>query len=91
MAANAASCLLWDSYNHFMPPNTQSCAASNNFYTTSYGEFMDALPPTCNHPGGINMCFADGSVRWIKNSVQYQVWWALGTRNGNEAISSDSY
>ncbi len=91
MAANAASCLMWDSYNHFMPPNTQSCAASNNFYTTSYGEFMDAIPPTCNHPGGINICFADGSVRFLKNSVQYQVWWALGTRNGSEAISSDSY
>jgi len=91
MAANAASCLMWDAYNHYMPPNTQSCAASNNFYTTAYGEFMDAIPPTCNHPQGINICFADGSVRFLKNSVQYQVWWALGTRNGNEALSSDSY
>jgi prepilin-type N-terminal cleavage/methylation domain-containing protein/prepilin-type processing-associated H-X9-DG protein len=91
MAANAASCLMWDAYNHYMPPNTQACSAQNNFYTTSYGEFMDAMPPTCNHPGGINICFADGSVRWIKNSIQYQVWWALGTRNGNEAISSDAY
>jgi prepilin-type N-terminal cleavage/methylation domain-containing protein/prepilin-type processing-associated H-X9-DG protein len=91
MAANAASCLMWDAYNHFMPPNTWSCAASNNFYATSYGEFMDAIPPSCYHPGGINVCFADGSVRFIKNSVQYQVWWALGTRNGNEAISSDAY
>ena len=91
MASNAASCLLWNSYNHFMPPNTQSCAASNNFYTTSYGEFMDALPPTCNHPGGINIGFADGSVRYVKNNVSYQVWWALGTRNGGESISSDAY
>ena len=91
MASNAASCLLWNSYNHFMPPNTQSCAASNNFYTTSYGEFMDALPPSCNHPGGINIGFADGSVRYVKNNVSYQVWWALGTRNGGESISSDAY
>ena len=91
MASNAASCLLWDAYNHFMPPNTQSCAASNNFYTTSYGEFMDALPPSCNHPGGINIGFADGSVRFVKNNVSYQVWWALGTRNGGESISADAY
>jgi prepilin-type N-terminal cleavage/methylation domain-containing protein/prepilin-type processing-associated H-X9-DG protein len=91
MASNAASCLMWDAYNHFMPPNYQSCAASNNFYNTSYGEFMDALPPSCNHPGGINIGFADGSVRWVKSSIQYQVWWALGSRNGNEAISSDAY
>jgi len=91
MASNAASCLLWDSYNHFMPPNTQSCAASNNFYSTGYGEFMDALPPSCNHPGGINLGFADGSVRFVKNNVSYQIWWALGTRNGGESISSDAY
>ena len=91
MAGNAGSSLMWDAYNHFMPPNSQSCAASNNFYSTPYGEFMDAIPPSCNHPGGINICFADGSVRWVKNSVQYQIWWALGTRNGGEALSSDSY
>ncbi len=91
LAGNAGNSLMWDAYNHFTPPNSQNCSASNNFYTTPYGEFMDAIPPSCNHPGGINICFADGSVRWVKNSVQYQIWWALGTRNGSEAISSDSY
>jgi prepilin-type N-terminal cleavage/methylation domain-containing protein/prepilin-type processing-associated H-X9-DG protein len=91
MASNAASCLLWNAYNHYMPPNTQSCAAANNRFLTPYGEFMDALPPSCNHPGGINIGFADGSVRFLKNSVAYQIWWALGTRNGNESISSDAY
>lgn len=91
LASNAASCLMWSAYNHFMPPNTTSCAASNNFYTTSYGEFMDAIPPSSNHPGGVNMCFADGHVQFIKNSIQYQTWWALGSRNGNEAISSTAY
>lgn len=91
MASNAFNSLMWSAYNHFMPPNTQSCAANNNFYTTPYGEFMDALPPSCNHPGGINIGFADGSVRFVKNNVSYQVWWALGTRNGGESISSDSY
>ncbi len=91
LAANAASCLKWDAYNHFVPPNKQGCAASNNLYSTSYGEFMDAIPPSSNHPGGINICFADGHVQWIKESIQYQVWWNLGTRNGGEAISSDSY
>ena len=91
MAGNAGSSLLWDAYNHFMPPNMQSCAASNNFFSSAYGEFMDALPPSSRHPGGINICFADGSVRFLKNSVTYQVWWALGTRNGNESVSSDAY
>ena len=52
---------------------------------------MDAIPPSSNHPGGVNICFADGSVRFVKNTVTYQIWWALGTRNGKEALSSDAY
>jgi hypothetical protein len=30
-------------------------------------------------------------VRFVKNSVQFQNWWAIGTRNSNEALSSDTY
>jgi len=43
------------------------------------------------HPGGCNVLFGDGSVRFIKDSVDVQTWWALGTRNGNEVLSSDAY
>jgi prepilin-type processing-associated H-X9-DG protein len=44
-----------------------------------------------NHPGGVNVCFTDGSVRFIKDSVGLQPWWAIGTRNGGETVSSDQY
>jgi prepilin-type N-terminal cleavage/methylation domain-containing protein/prepilin-type processing-associated H-X9-DG protein len=44
-----------------------------------------------NHPGGANILMSDGSVRFIKDSVSRLTWWALGTRNGGEVISSDSY
>jgi prepilin-type N-terminal cleavage/methylation domain-containing protein/prepilin-type processing-associated H-X9-DG protein len=44
-----------------------------------------------NHPGGANMLMADGSVHFIKDSVNRLTWWALGTRNGGEIVSSDSY
>jgi prepilin-type processing-associated H-X9-DG protein len=43
------------------------------------------------HPGGVNVGFADGSVRFIKSSVNYQVWYGLATQNGGEVISSDQY
>jgi len=39
----------------------------------------------------VNVAFADGSVRFVKDTVANQTWWALGTRNGGETISSDSY
>jgi len=35
--------------------------------------------------------FVDGSVKFIKDSVNILTWAALGTRAGGEVISSDSY
>jgi prepilin-type N-terminal cleavage/methylation domain-containing protein/prepilin-type processing-associated H-X9-DG protein len=43
------------------------------------------------HPGGANVGFADGSVRFVKSSTAMNIIWALGTRAGGEVISSDSY
>ena len=43
------------------------------------------------HPGGANMLFADGSVHFLKNSINQVTWQALATRAGNEIISADSY
>ncbi len=43
------------------------------------------------HPGGANFLFADGSVRFLKNSINPTPWRALATRNMGEVISSDSY
>jgi prepilin-type N-terminal cleavage/methylation domain-containing protein/prepilin-type processing-associated H-X9-DG protein len=43
------------------------------------------------HPGGVNFLFADGSVHFVKDAINPQVYQALATRAGNEAISADSY
>jgi len=37
------------------------------------------------------MGFGDGSGRDIKDSVNQQAFWAIGTRNGGETVSADSY
>jgi prepilin-type N-terminal cleavage/methylation domain-containing protein/prepilin-type processing-associated H-X9-DG protein len=44
-----------------------------------------------NHPGGANFLMGDGSVRFLKNSINQFVFMSLGTRNFNEVISSDAY
>ena len=44
-----------------------------------------------NHPGGVNVLFADGGVRWIKDTVQPRTWMSLGTKSGGEIISSEAY
>jgi prepilin-type N-terminal cleavage/methylation domain-containing protein/prepilin-type processing-associated H-X9-DG protein len=43
------------------------------------------------HPGGANVCMADGSVRFLKNSTNLNTIWALGSRNNGEVLSADSY
>jgi prepilin-type N-terminal cleavage/methylation domain-containing protein/prepilin-type processing-associated H-X9-DG protein len=43
------------------------------------------------HPGGINMLFGDGSVRFLKNSVNPYTWSALSTIRGGEILSADAY
>jgi prepilin-type N-terminal cleavage/methylation domain-containing protein/prepilin-type processing-associated H-X9-DG protein len=44
-----------------------------------------------NHPGGVNFAFADGSVKFIKNSVSLPTYRAIGTRALGEVVSSDQY
>jgi prepilin-type N-terminal cleavage/methylation domain-containing protein/prepilin-type processing-associated H-X9-DG protein len=43
------------------------------------------------HPGGVNACMADGSVKFLKDSINQVSWWALGTKSGGEVVSADSY
>jgi prepilin-type N-terminal cleavage/methylation domain-containing protein/prepilin-type processing-associated H-X9-DG protein len=79
-------------YFHLGPPNTLSCDTSGSLETSAgLGGLQGDLPPTSNHPGGVNCCFADGSVKFIKDSINLQTWWALGTRAGNEVIDASSY
>jgi prepilin-type N-terminal cleavage/methylation domain-containing protein/prepilin-type processing-associated H-X9-DG protein len=39
------------------------------------------------HPGGVNVCFGDGSVRFIRDTINLSVWRALATRAGGEVVS----
>jgi prepilin-type processing-associated H-X9-DG protein len=43
------------------------------------------------HSGGVNVCMADGSVKFMKNSISLRTWSAISTSQGNEVVSSDSY
>jgi prepilin-type processing-associated H-X9-DG protein len=83
-----------NAYTHVMAPNSISCTGSNDstgYYSSDNGGFGAAITATSNHPGGVNVGFCDGSVKFIQNSVTLTTWWALGTRSGREIISADTY
>jgi len=41
------------------------------------------------HTGGVNACFCDGSVRFVRNAISPATWRAMGTRAGGEVISDE--
>ena len=69
-------------YNHVNVPDKRSCIFPP-------GRIMNTA--NSYHPGGVNVAFCDGSVRFIKDSIALATWRALGSRDGGEVISSDSY
>ena len=50
-----------------------------------------AITARSYHPGGINVLLGDGSVRFVKSTVNGLTWRALGTVSGGEVVSSDAY
>jgi hypothetical protein len=44
---------------------------------------LEHARPSSGHPGGVMMCFADTSVRWVNESVDYTVYARLMTSHGS--------
>jgi prepilin-type N-terminal cleavage/methylation domain-containing protein/prepilin-type processing-associated H-X9-DG protein len=55
------------------------------------GPNFAAITARSYHPGGVNVVFADGSVHFIKGTVNGATWRALGTVAGGEVVSADAY
>ncbi|WP_337174591.1 DUF1559 domain-containing protein [Paludisphaera sp.] len=66
------------------PARNEPCVSEWN-YDTLY------LASRSRHPEMVNTLFGDGSARAIKNSISLPIWRALGTIQGGEVISADSY
>ena len=74
-------------YNHVSGPNSRTCAGMTSDMMMPGASMVNMavqLPPSSYHPGGVNVLFGDGSVRFVKESVALDVWRALSTRNGGE-------
>jgi prepilin-type N-terminal cleavage/methylation domain-containing protein/prepilin-type processing-associated H-X9-DG protein len=47
------------------------------------------LPFGSEHTGGMNACFGDGSVKFVRDSVSMTTYRALGSRDGGEVLAND--
>jgi prepilin-type N-terminal cleavage/methylation domain-containing protein/prepilin-type processing-associated H-X9-DG protein len=64
-----------------IPPNYKPSPPTPHFHPTSLG-FRS------RHPGGVQFGFADGSSRFIRQTIAHPIYRAFSTRSGGEAISS---
>jgi prepilin-type N-terminal cleavage/methylation domain-containing protein/prepilin-type processing-associated H-X9-DG protein len=81
------NCGMGGGYSHIMLPNTHACFFAN---ATGPSTTYSVIAASSNHPGGVNVGFLDGSVRFVKNSVSPATWQAIATKAGGEIVSADS-
>ena len=66
-------------FNTYIVPNSDQPDVHRN----GYGWFA----ARSLHSGGVNVALADGSSRLVSDSVDLDVWRALGTRNSSEVVT----
>jgi prepilin-type N-terminal cleavage/methylation domain-containing protein/prepilin-type processing-associated H-X9-DG protein len=76
-------------YNHVAPPNWSGydCAipGSSAAVPDTPGEAA-IITARSSHPGIVNVCFGDGHVAPISDTIDLYTWRALGTRAGGEVV-----
>ena len=79
-------------------PNTKACYYRDGAGDGNAGGLPDTsdscdsmIGASSSHPGGVNCLMMDGSVKFIKNSINAMTWLAIGSLDQGEVVSSDSY
>ena len=90
-------------FEQYLAPNSP---LPDCIYTIGYCKYPMGTNPPCiqsttacpnmfgarsRHPGGVNVGMGDGTVRFVKNSINLNVWRALGSTQGNEIVSADAF
>jgi prepilin-type N-terminal cleavage/methylation domain-containing protein/prepilin-type processing-associated H-X9-DG protein len=70
-------------YNHFYTPNSTSPDCVNSVGGAGW------TAARSRHSGGVNALMCDGSIRFVRDSISAQTWYAVATITGGEVISSD--
>ena len=76
-------------YSHTQTPNRRAC----NYLDIGVDGrgSITMMGASSMHPGGVNVVFGDGSVKFVKNSINYVPWYAIATPNGQEVVSTSDF
>jgi prepilin-type N-terminal cleavage/methylation domain-containing protein/prepilin-type processing-associated H-X9-DG protein len=78
-------------YTHTLPPNWNRKVSSG---TQQYNCGDTAISyqhvsASSYHTGGVNVVMGDGSVRFVRDSISFATWQAMGSRAGGEVVSNE--
>jgi prepilin-type N-terminal cleavage/methylation domain-containing protein/prepilin-type processing-associated H-X9-DG protein len=81
------------SYNHYYTPNPPQYDCVANLSTPGQQQYtaVGFKAARSNHPGGVNLLLADGSVHFVANGISPATWTALATRAGGEVIDDPGF
>jgi prepilin-type N-terminal cleavage/methylation domain-containing protein/prepilin-type processing-associated H-X9-DG protein len=60
-------------------------------FPNTTGDQMNSAMARSLHPGGVNAAFADGSVHFIKDSIDQYTWCILQSKNDGQVITDTDY
>jgi prepilin-type N-terminal cleavage/methylation domain-containing protein/prepilin-type processing-associated H-X9-DG protein len=66
-----------------------ACHAPLNYFPQppAPDDWPNVMSFRSRHPGGVHFCLADGSVRFLRDSIAHNLYRALSTKNGREAVT----
>jgi prepilin-type N-terminal cleavage/methylation domain-containing protein/prepilin-type processing-associated H-X9-DG protein len=77
-------------FTHTLPVNWNRKVSTGQKYSCGNTNFASMhISAASFHSGGANACMGDGSVRFVRDSIAYPTWRAMGTKAGGEVASND--
>jgi prepilin-type processing-associated H-X9-DG protein len=83
-------------YNHVRSPNDPGVDCRGGLPQSDRTNYWwnlltQNITAHSRHAGGVNALLCDGHVQFTKSTINPVVWQALGSRNGAEIVSADSF
>jgi prepilin-type N-terminal cleavage/methylation domain-containing protein/prepilin-type processing-associated H-X9-DG protein len=79
-------------YSHTLPPNwNRKVPSGQQRYNCGNASDLNQMHISASsyHTGGVNLCMADGSVRFVRDSINFTSWQAMGTRANGEVFPNE--
>ncbi len=88
----------YDGFTTALPPNSRVLVGTpakdydlSTLDENNGGPTFAAVTSRSYHPGGVNALFGDGSVRFVKTSVDGNTWRSLGSIGSGEVVSANEF